>query len=87
MRVCAADARVRVTEVEPHRPIIPQHAPHLAEHLDESLDERLGGVLQSDLPLGSVVPQPEVGRGRDAAVHAGVFNLAHPFDAVRKAEV
>ena len=39
-------------------------------------------VLKADLPGNLVIAQAEVGRRRDAAVHAGVGERAHLLDAV-----
>jgi hypothetical protein len=38
---------VRIPDVQPQRPVIPQHAPHLAEHFDHAGDICLGGGFEA----------------------------------------
>jgi hypothetical protein len=73
---------VAIPDIQPQRSIIAQHAPHFAEHLDHARHELVRRRLKAHLPFVAVVAQPEVGRARDAAIHARVGQFAQPFAAV-----
>src|SRR5437762_13553438 len=60
-------ARITVTEVQPHRPVIAQHALDFTEDLDDRLHVGVGRRLQADLTSHAVVAQAPIRRARAAA--------------------
>src|SRR6266571_8722826 len=61
---------IRVSKIEPQRPVRPQHAPNLAEHGNHLLDIFAIGRLETDLSSNAIVPQPKVRRATYNTMHA-----------------
>src|SRR5689334_14420010 len=73
-RVCVATAPfiavvVRISQVQPKRAVIAQHAPHLREHLPHGFDVGLGRFFKADLIGVSVVAQSPIRRTRYHTLH------------------
>jgi hypothetical protein len=65
-----AARRVAVPEVEPERSVFTQHAMDSRKHVDDRLDVIRPVLFHPELPGHPIVPQPEVGRARDARLYA-----------------
>lgn len=46
--MCSATARVAISQIQPMRPIVSQHPPHLAGDFNPVLDVKFRGGLQSE---------------------------------------
>ena len=64
--------RVTIPQIQPQRPVIPQHPPHLPEHADHLGNVLIRRRLKSDLPIHTVIAQAEVRRARDDRLDAAV---------------
>ena len=58
-----------VDHVHPGRTVVAEHSAHFAEHFDQASDEICRRLLEANLPIDAVIPQPEVGRAGHAALH------------------
>jgi hypothetical protein len=48
-------AEVGITEIDPTRPVLPEHAPDFPEYLDHAGHEGIGRGLQADLAGNAVI--------------------------------
>jgi hypothetical protein len=87
--VAARVAGLRAALTDPatspeQRAVIAEHAPHFRKHRHKFSDVGGGIGFEPDLPRVSVVPQPPVWRGRDAAMHRRIRQGAQHVPAVSR---
>lgn len=82
IEIAGRTGRIRVAEVQPHRPVVPQDAPHLAEHRDHVGNVFLRGPFEAELSVRAVVSQPPVRWAGDHAMHRFRLHLGQDRAAV-----
>src|SRR5690606_26920657 len=60
---------ITVSQIQPQRPVIPQHPPHFPEHFDHLFDVFLRGLLQADLALRSIISKTPIWRRSNASMY------------------
>ena len=74
--------RIGIPQVQPQRPVVPQHPPHLAEDLDQPCNVLLWRRLKTELAVYAVVTEAPIRRRRDAAMDGLVWDRAENLKRV-----